>query len=157
MNSQGVVQRGKCIMKIVRCTEKHLDNFKPSKSDLEEAKEAGIEPHIVPDDNTVALLDESGRVLLVGGHERYINPSYMQTWCKVWFVTSELVESLGIHDKITLVKALREYRDELKGMYDVLFNYVYVNNETHVRLLKALGAKFPDGYSQVGDFRMFVM
>lgn len=118
-----------------------LDLFVPHKDDLSEAKAAGVNW----EDNLTKAVDEGCFVVLhedlplaIGGN--------MGDQC--WFVTSWLIDCVDKYQRLAFRKVICEYRDVLLKEYPVLWNYVWVGNENHMRFLRSIGATFHEEFTE---------
>lgn len=80
----------------------------------------------------------------------------------VWFITSSVLKFYPRQAREEFRKAIVEYRDKMLELYPVIWNYVWSGNVEHIRLLKTLGAEFPDGHdlkiAETGEvFKLFLI
>lgn len=134
-------------MYIKQTTQQDIDTFKPAYGDLLEAAALGIEPQFPEPKHCVSLVDHWQRVIAIGGNEGD----------RVWFVTSELIDSLSVQSKREFRRVIMEYRDTMLKTYGTIFNYVYVGNHAHIRFLKSIGAVFHNEFCADGKFQLFTI
>ena len=116
-----------------------------AKGDIEEYKAShgttkGINDTLMGhlSDTSVVLTNSVGEVLAYGGN---------QGDC-VWFLTSSMTERLNRKNKMEFRNLIMEYRDQMLSQYPVLWNYVWVGNESHKRFLRSIGAVFHDKFTE---------
>ena len=133
-------------MYIRKTISNDFDLFTPSHHDTLEAKAAGHEPAF-PDASECVTLDHGGFPIAIGGN------------CgdQVWFVTSDQVWRLSRQRKVEFFKCIVEYRDKILASYPVLWNFVWIGNKSHIRVLKAIGAVFEDTFTADGQFQLFTI
>ncbi|MDS7436740.1 DUF2833 domain-containing protein [Klebsiella pneumoniae] len=106
----------------------------------------GIEPSF-PAVTECVTLDHDGFPLAIGGN--------VGDCC--WLVTSDKVEKLSLKAKLKFRKLVIEYRDQMLERYESLWNFVYIENEPHIRFLKSIGAEFQEEYTCDGKFQLFII
>lgn len=134
------------MMYIRQTTERDLEVFTPALHDILEANAMGIEPSFPPASECVTL-SRGDTPLAIGGN--------CEGQC--WFVTSAHAWHLNRRDKLTFRRLIMTHRDELLERYEVLWNYVWVGNEPHIRFLKTIGAVFHEEYLGGGQFQLFTI
>lgn len=134
------------MMYIRHTTNTDIEIFKPSREDRLEAFAAGHDAKF-PDASECVTLWGNGMPLAIGGN------------CgdQVWFVTSYHVQHLSSKDKLRFRKCIMEYRDKMLDEYSVIWNYVWINNKSHIRFLKSIGAEFHEVYGNDGQFQLFTI
>lgn len=85
-------------------------------------------------DSSVVLTNAVGEIYAYGGNFGDC----------VWFLTSSLVDSLSQKHKEEFRQCIIKHRDLLLTKYPTLWNFVWEGNESHIRFLKSIGAKFHD-------------
>lgn len=120
--------------------------FTPAYHDVLEAKALGITPSF-PDASECVTLDLNGFPLAIGGN----------VGDRCWLVTSDKVEKLSLKAKLKFRKLVIEYRDQMLEQYESLWNFVYIDNEPHIRFLKSIGAEFQEEYTCDGKFQLFII
>lgn len=123
-----------------------IEIFKPSQDDRLEAYAAGHQP-VFPDASECVTLWGNGVPLAIGGN----------VGSQCWFVTSYHVNQLSLEDKKLFRKLVMEYRDKMLKEYEVLWNYVWINNKSHIRFLKTIGAEFHNEFTLDGQFQLFTI
>lgn len=126
--------------------------IKPSDDDRNEAKAAGISPGFPSETECVSLVQPQGntgydQLLAIGGN----------VGDQVWFITDHYVKFLNHEQRMEFRKCIIEYRDKLLEVYPVLWNYVWVGNESHIRFLKTIGAVFENEFTHNGTFQLFTI
>lgn len=120
--------------------------FIPAYHDVLEAQAMGIEPSF-PAVTECVTLDHDGFPLAIGGN----------VGDQCWLVTSDKVEKLSLKAKLKFRKLVIEYRDQMLERYESLWNFVYIENEPHIRFLKSIGAEFQEEYTFDGKFQLFII
>lgn len=119
-----------------------LDFFEPHKDDIAEAQAAGIEwrdnIEFAITKGCLSVFDEYHGVIALGGNDGD----------QCWFVTDERVDELTRPERLVFRKVICEYRDSLLKQYPVLWNYVWVGNQNHIRFLKTIGATFHEEFTE---------
>lgn len=133
-------------MYITKCLQIHADNFQPSIEDILEAEALGVEPKVIPDENTVAMLSDNA-VVAIGGNQGD----------RVWFLTSKYVPLFTLKERLEFRKLIVEYRDMMLSRYESIWNFVWVGNKSHIRFLKTIGAVFHNEYTLDGQFQLFTI
>lgn len=91
--------------------------------------------HLRESTGTVALIDDDGDVLAVGGTQPQEDLS-----CLVWFVTHSRTESLSLQDKRRFWATINQFKYECLRFSSYLFNIVHSKNTAHISFLKSIGA-----------------
>lgn len=127
-------------MEIVKCRHTDLMVFSPADDDLAEANAAGINwfSNVRDADNKVCIRYSDHSTLCIGGNQGD----------QVWFVMDRIVDRLSIKEKISFMKAIMYYKEQMLCEYPVLWNYVWINNKSHYRFLKAIGAEFHEEFTE---------
>lgn len=133
-------------MYITKCLQIHADNFQPSIEDILEAEALGVEPKVIPDENTVAMLSDNA-VLAIGGNQGD----------RVWFLTSKYVPLFNLKERLEFRRLIIEYRNNMLSQYESIWNFVWVGNKSHIRFLKTIGAVFHNEYTGDGQFQLFTI
>lgn len=119
-----------------------VDLFVPHKDDIAEAKAAGIswEDNVrdAVASGCFAVIHEAGDALALGGNQGD----------QCWFVTSWLIDCIDTRQRLAFRKVICEYRDKLLKDYPVLWNYVWVGNQNHMRFLRSIGATFHEEFTE---------
>lgn len=127
-------------------TSRDLETFKPSLEDILEAGAAGINPTIDSPEGCVTM-DREGEPLAIGGAEG----------SQCWFITSRSVPGLSRLERKRFIELISEYRDLMLTRHEVLWNYVWIGNKSHIRFLKAIGAVFHNEFAHDGKFQLFTI
>ena len=121
--------------------------FYPHIDDIREVIAAGV-TQMFPDElDGMKSVDNKGHVMAIGGN----------MGDRVWFVTSGKVDFMSRNDKLRFRKCIIEYRDKMLETYPVLWNYVWIGNESHIRFLKTIGAVFHNEFTLGGQFQLFTI
>lgn len=120
--------------------------FTPAHHDILEAEALGISPSF-PDASECVTMDLNGFPLAIGGNHGD----------QVWFVTSDQVWRLNRAMKLRFHRVICEYRDKVLEEFPVVWNYVWIGNQPHIKFLKSIGAVFHEEYTAEGQFQLFTI
>ena len=84
------------------------------------------------------VLTHNGSVLAYGGNSGDC----------VWFLTDDRVNYLAYAEKLCMLETIKRYRDLMLDQYGTIWNYVWVNNKSHIKFLKRLGAEFHESWTE---------
>ncbi|QVV96884.1 core protein [Kosakonia phage Kc166A] len=88
-------------------------------------------------ESSVVLIN-NGSVLAYGGNSGDC----------VWFLTDDRVNYLTYVEKLCMLEQIKAYRDLMLDQYGTIWNYVWINNKSHIKFLKRLGAEFHEEWSE---------
>lgn len=136
-------------MHLREATLKAVERFKPAHDDHLEALAAGIN---WKENMKAAVINGNCVMIQPFGIERAFESFPMAIGGNMgdqcWFVVSEQSKHWSYGTRKEFIRLIKEHRDELLKIYPVLWNYVWEDNKSHYRFLRAIGAVFHDEFTE---------
>lgn len=136
-------------MHLREATMKAVERFKPAHDDHLEALAAGINWK----QNVTSAVAKGGCVMIQPfsremGCESFPMAIGGNMGDQCWFVVSEQSKDWPVGTRREFIKLIKSHRDHLLETYQVLWNYVWVDNKSHYRFLRAIGAVFHEEFTE---------